>query len=437
MRVSFLTLGCKVNQYETQALRALFEKEGHQLVSDEEPADVCIVNSCSVTNMADRKSRQMIRKMKKNNPDCIIAVTGCYAQTGTQALEEMPEVDIIAGTNEKTGLPQMVEEFAREQTRITRVLEYGELGDFDEMGVVEAMEGRTRAFIKIQEGCNRFCSYCIIPYARGTVRSRREEDILEEARHLLEAGYRELVLTGINTALYGSEDDGEPKLDRLIEKISGLGEGFRIRLSSLEPTVINEEYVRRLFPYDKLCRHVHLSVQSGSDKVLRDMNRRYDRQEYLNIVRALKEFDPDYGISTDIIVGFPGETEEDFEQSMEIARECGFCKVHVFRYSPRKGTPAAKRTDQVPSKEKNRRSELLLKAGEKAAEAFLERNIGKTRPVLLEEYLPEEGAATGYTDNYLKVYVKVSPGDAEAVLNTIRQIRITGEFLDGAEGVLE
>ena len=436
MRVSFLTLGCKVNQYETQAMRSLFEKEGYQLVSEEEPADVCIVNSCSVTNMADRKSRQMIRKMKKMNPDCIVAVTGCYAQTGTEALQEMPEVDIIAGTNEKTGLPELVKRFAADRERITRVLGYRDLDRFDEMGIVEAMEGRTRAYIKIQEGCNRFCAYCIIPHARGPVRSRREEDILEEARHLLNAGYRELVLTGINTALYGIEEDGESKLDRLIGTIDAMEGDFRIRLSSLEPTVINEEFVRKLFPFQKLCRHVHLSVQSGSDRVLREMNRRYDREEYLRIVRTLKEFDPEYGISTDIIVGFPGETEEDFEQSLKMAGECGFCRVHVFRYSKRKGTPAAARKDQVPSKEKNRRSALLIGAGEKAEKEFIRRNLGKTRPVLFEEYLPEERMLTGYTDNYVKVYVKTGPETAEKTLNTLRNTELRDYCIDGAEGVL-
>ncbi len=436
MRVSFLTLGCKVNQYETQALRALFEKEGHQLVSDEEPADVCIVNSCSVTNIADRKSRQAIRKFRKNNPEGIVAVTGCYAQVGSADLENMPEVDIIAGTNEKTALPKLVVQFAEEHRRITRVPAYRDLGCFDEMGVVEAMEGRTRAYIKIQEGCDRFCSYCIIPYARGPVRSRREEDILEEARRLIGSGYREIVLTGINTALYGSEEDGVPKLDRLIGKIDAMEGDFRIRLSSLEPTVINADYVKKLFPFKKLCHHVHLSIQSGSDSVLREMNRRYNREEYLQIVETLRECDPAYGISTDIIVGFPGETDGDFEQSIQIARESGFCRVHVFRYSPRKGTPAAARKDQVPSKEKNRRSEILSEVGKQAAEDFIRQNIGKVRPVLFEEYLPEEGCITGYTENYLKVYVQTDPEGAENCLNSILPVRITDTFLDAAVGVL-
>ncbi len=436
MRVTFITLGCKVNQYETQALKALFDHEGYQLVSEEESADVCIINSCSVTNIADRKSRQAIRRFKRMNPEGIVAVTGCYAQVGTEDLQNMPEVDIIAGTNEKTSLPELIRRFQDEKTRQTRVDEYRELGCFDEMGIVEAMEGRTRAYIKIQEGCNRFCSYCIIPFARGPVRSRREEDILEEAKRLIGSGYREIVLTGINTALYGSEEDGEPKLDRLIGKMNALPGDFRIRLSSLEPTVINADYVRRLLPYEKLCHHVHLSIQSGSDKVLKDMNRRYDREEYLEIVRTLTEFDPDYGISTDIIVGFPGETEEDFEGSVSITRQCGFCKVHVFRYSPRKGTLAAARKDQISSKIKNDRSAVLMEEGEAASTRFILQNQDKTRRVLFEEYLPEEGLVTGHTDNYLKIYVPASPEEAGGLLNTFRNVRIGKQYLDGAEGIL-
>ncbi len=436
MRVTFITLGCKVNQYETQALKALFEEEGYQLVSEEESADVCIINSCSVTNIADRKSRQAIRKFRRMNPAGIVAVTGCYAQVGTEDLQAMPEVDVIAGTNEKTSLPELIRQYAVEKTQQTRVDEYRDLGRYDEMGIVEAMEGRTRAFIKIQEGCNRFCSYCIIPYARGPVRSRREEDILEEAKSLIGSGYREIVLTGINTALFGSEEDGTPKLDRLIGKLSELPGDFRIRLSSLEPTVINADYVKRLLPYDKLCHHVHLSIQSGSDKVLKDMNRRYDREEYLEIVRTLKEFDPDYGISTDIIVGFPGETEEDFEESLSITRECGFCKVHVFRYSPRKGTVAAARKDQVSSQIKNERSAVLMEEGEAAAARFIRQNREKTRKVLFEEYLPDEGLLTGHTDNYLKIYVPVSSVQADELLNTICNVRIGKQYLDGAEGIL-
>ena len=424
MRVTFITLGCKVNQYETQALKALFEEEGYQLVSEEESADVCIINSCSVTNIADRKSRQAIRKFRRMNPAGIVAVTGCYAQVGTEDLQAMPEVDVIAGTNEKTSLPELIRQYAVEKTQQTRVDEYRDLGRYDEMGIVEAMEGRTRAFIKIQEGCNRFCSYCIIPYARGPVRSRREEDILEEAKSLIGSGYREIVLTGINTALFGSEEDGTPKLDRLIGKLSELPGNFRIRLSSLEPTVINADYVKRLLPYDKLCHHVHLSIQSGSDKVLKDMNRRYDREEYLEIVRTLKEFDPDYGISTDIIVGFPGETEEDFQQTLSLVREVRFDSAFMFKYSERPGTYAARHLpDNVPEEEKIRRlNELIHLQTEISAQRNRE-DEGKEFEVLVEGFSKRSREQLcGRTEqNKMVVFPKAGHHIGERVI-----VRITG-----------
>lgn len=436
MKASFATLGCKVNQYETQALKELFRAEGYEIVSENDYADVCVINTCSVTNMADRKSRQTIRHMKKVNPECIIAVTGCYAQTGEDAVRAMEEVDIIAGTNEKSRLPELVRICMEEKKKVYEVREYKDLGCFDEMGTVEAMEGRTRAYIKIQEGCNRFCSYCIIPYARGNVRSRAEKDILREAEQLVRAGYKELVLTGINTALYGSEDDGEPGLHTLIEKISSIDGKFRIRLSSLEPTVINAQYIKKLFGYEKLCHHVHLSVQSGSDRILKKMNRRYDMAEYREIVRTISEFDENYGISTDIIVGFPGESQEDFEESLKAADEIGFCRIHVFKYSKRAGTPAEKMPDQISSQEKSRRSDVLIKTAERVSERFIEKNLGTSREVLFEEYHPELGMVSGLTDNYIKVYLEIENGCENSIINSIENVLLQNRFLDGIKGIL-
>ncbi len=434
MKIAFATLGCKVNQYETQALKEIFRAEGYEIAGEGEAADVCVVNTCSVTNMADRKSRQAVRHFKKLNPDCIIAVTGCYAQTGADAVRKMEEVDIVVGTNEKSNLPELVERCLKDRTRFFCVRSYEELGDFDEMGTVEAMDGRTRAYIKIQEGCNRFCSYCIIPYARGNVRSRAEEDILKEARNLIEKGSKELVLTGINTALYGSEDDGEPKLHMLIEKISEIKGDYRIRLSSLEPTVINADYIKKLFKYERLCHHVHLSVQSGSDNVLKKMNRRYDMAEYRKIVKTIEEFDPDYGITTDIIVGFPGETAENFEESVKITEEVAFGKVHVFQYSQRAGTPAAKMHDQIAASEKHKRSEILMAAAELSSERFIRKNTGSVRKVLFEEFHPETGLVSGYTDNYIKTYVEVLPGTEDEIINSIKDVLIEEPFGDGVKG---
>jgi len=436
MKAAFATLGCKVNQYETQAMKDIFRKEGYEIVGEDAPADVCVVNTCSVTNMADRKSRQTIRHFKKLNPECVIVVTGCYAQTGTEAVKAMEEVDIIAGTNEKSRIPEMVKEHFEEKHNVYRVREYGELGCFDEMGLVEAMEGRTRAYIKIQEGCNRFCSYCIIPYARGNVRSRREEDILGEAEHLISKGYRELVLTGINTALYGAESGGEPQLHTLIGKLEAIEGDFRIRLSSLEPTVINAGYIRKLFGYKKLCHHVHLSVQSGSDGVLKRMNRRYDMAEYRDIVSTIRDFDENYGISTDIIVGFPGETEEEFEESLRTAEDTGFCKVHVFKYSKRAGTPAAEMKDQIAPQVQSQRSERLIRTSEEAADRFIERNLGTVRSVLFEETDTERGLISGYSDNFIKVYVKIEGENENNLLNCIENVRLSERFLDGVLGIL-
>lgn len=436
MRASFATLGCKVNQYETQALKELFSAEGYEIVSEDEPADVCVVNTCSVTNMADRKSRQVVRHFKKINPDCIIAVTGCYAQIGKDALKAMDEIDIVAGTNEKSRIPELVKEFIEEKNRVYSVLEYEELRNFDEMGIVEAMEGRTRAYLKIQEGCNRFCSYCIIPYARGSVRSRDEADILNEAELLIERGYKELVLTGINTALYGCDTGGEPKLHVLIDKMSRIPGNFRIRLSSLEPTVINAEYIKKLFEYDKLCHHVHLSVQSGSDNILKKMNRRYDMAEYRDIVNVIKEFDKNYGITTDIIVGFPGETEEDFKESVKAVENIDFGKVHVFKYSRRKGTPADKMTDQISPQVKSIRSDIMMKTAENTGNRFMDSNKGTVRCVLFEEYDSKKGLITGLTDNYIRIYAETDEKTAEKTINSFKNVLLQQRFLDGMKGIL-
>lgn len=447
MKIAFMTLGCKVNQYETQALKEAFCRKGFSVVPESEPADVCVVNTCSVTNLSDRKSRQAIRRFRKDNPKAVIAVTGCYAQTGTETLRDMPEVDLIAGTNEKHHLPRMVERYLREnggERPVVAVHSRDSLDFFEDLGRIEAMEGRTRAYVKIQEGCDRFCSYCIIPYARGPVRSRPESEILAEIRALAEKGYPEIVLTGINTALYGGEAASEgrirSRLYELLEKLEGIPGDFRIRLSSLEPTVIDKDYVKQLLTFPRLCHHLHLSVQSGSDSVLKAMNRHYSIKEYLEIVEVLKNQDPQFGITTDVIVGFPGEGEADFQSSLQLSREVDFCKIHIFRYSKRNGTPAAIRDDQIPSPEKNRRSFLLSEEAEAGTRRFFVKNEGKQRNVILEE-LSEDGSwFSGLTDNYIKVYVKSDPRhvekDGSALLHCIKKVKLEGPFLDGMAGHL-
>lgn len=428
MKIAFHTLGCKVNQYETEAMKEQFAAAGHDIVGEEDFADAYVINTCTVTNLADRKSRQYIRKMKRVNPASVVAVTGCYAQVSPDEVAGIEGVDVVAGTDEKQKLLGYIEEYLRLQKPSCHVRAYEELTEYQSSGIITSMESRTRAYIKIQEGCNRFCSYCIIPFARGKVRSRDLEEIAGEAQQLIDKGFKEIVLTGINTALYG-EDLGYGGIAPLIDRLNSLPGDFRIRLSSLEPTVINKDYVRGLLQYEKLCPHLHLSIQSGSDNILRAMNRRYTRAEYLEIVRVLQNFDPLYGITTDIIVGFPGETEEDFKDSLSLVDEAGFCRVHAFKYSPRKGTKAAQMTDQVDGSIKNLRSRQLIEKAEIDAGRFYRKCQGASRRVLFEEEAGN-GMITGYTDNYIKVYAQGKP----ALLNQFSMVTLLEEYKDGMKG---
>lgn len=445
MKIAFHTLGCKVNQYETEAMKGQFKAAGCTIVGEEDAADVYIINTCTVTNLADRKSRQYIRRMKKKCPKAVVAVTGCYAQVKPDEVAALEEVDIVAGTGEKNNLLAYVNRFLEERQRQKHIKAYDELTSYDDKGIITSMESRTRAYIKIQEGCDRFCSYCLIPFARGHVRSRDPEEVAAEAAALVSQGFKEIILTGINTALYGTEESfcyplkpeeeaaGMSGIEIIIKRINDLEGEFRIRLSSLEPTVINAEYVKRLMKYERLCPHLHLSVQSGSNYVLKLMNRHYDRSEYLEIVKVLRDFDPLYGITTDIICGFPGEREEDFEDSLDMIRRVKFCKVHAFKYSKREGTAAARMKEQVPSEVKNMRSEALIAEGETAATEFMESCRGAIRPVLFEEITEEDDMITGYTDNYIKVYAKGGPDD----LNSIKKVRLLEKYKDGMKGEIE
>ena len=419
-------------------MKEQFLERGWTVVEETEEADCYIINTCTVTNLADRKSRQFIRRTKKVSPNAVVAVTGCYSQVKPEELWDMPEVDVLTGNGDKLHLIDLVENCLKDRQRIRKVLEYGELKDYTDRGIILSMEGRTRAYIKIEEGCNRFCAYCLIPFARGRVRSRDPEEIVEEARALIEKGFKEIVLTGINTALYGTEEGFKEKygvkedgIESIIRMIDSLPGDFRIRLSSLEPTVVNAEYVGRLMKYPKLCPHLHLSIQSGSDKIIKAMNRHYSRQDYLDIVKVLREYDPGYGITTDIIVGFPGETEEDFEDSLRMVDEAGFLKVHVFKYSKRKGTKAESMKDQVRGEVKNLRSDRLMEAGEKAAGEFFKKERGKLRTVLFEEVL-KNGLVTGYTENYIRVYADAS----ENLLNEFVKVRLEEAYEDGMKGTV-
>ncbi|MGI6204733.1 MAG: tRNA (N(6)-L-threonylcarbamoyladenosine(37)-C(2))-methylthiotransferase MtaB [Anaerovoracaceae bacterium] len=430
MKVAFKTLGCKVNQYETEALKEKFRAAGHVVVNENDPADIYVINTCTVTSLADRKSRQFIRRAKRINAESIVAVTGCYAQVSPDEIAEIDGVDIVAGTNEKMDLPQIIASY-KGGTEVL-VTDRDKITDYADAGTVSSEGPRTRAYIKIEDGCDRFCSYCAVPSARGPVRSRPEAEIVDEAEALIGNGYKELILTGINTALYGTDrGDGALMMEQLLERLEAIPADFRLRLSSVEPTVINADYVKKLFRFEKLCHSMHLSAQSGSDHVLSMMDRRYGRDEYLDIVRTVRAFDPYYGISTDIIAGFPGETEEDFDESLSLVREAGFSKVHAFRYSRRRGTKAAGFEGQVPPAVKKERSARLIEEGALAAERFFRLNEGRTERVLFEEKT-EEGLLTGRTGNFIKVYAdpeSAEPGEfAHAVL---------GEpFKDGMRAVI-
>lgn len=442
MKIAFHTLGCKVNQYETEAMKEQFRTAGHEIVGEEDFADVYIINTCTVTNLADRKSRQYIRRMKKQAPEAIVAVTGCYAQVSPEELAAMEEVDIVAGTGEKNNLLAYVEEFRQNRQEQLHIRAYDELTEYTDRGIITSMESRTRAYIKIQEGCNRFCAYCLIPFARGHVRSRNPQEVVEEARALVAAGFKEVILTGINTALYGTEESfawpltpeeeaaGVSGIEIIIGRINALPGEFRIRLSSLEPTVVNADYVKRLMQYERLCPHLHLSIQSGSTNVLKLMNRRYNRDEYLDIVRVLKEHDPGYGITTDIIAGFPGETEADFLDSIDMIEQVKFCKVHGFRYSKRPGTAAASMKGHLDGNTKNDRITRLLDAGERSAREFFAGCLqrGEERTVLFEEW--DDGLITGYTENYIKVYAE----GGEEHLNSFQKVRLLEEYKEGMKG---
>ena len=414
---SILTLGCKVNQYESEAMAELFEKNGYiQVDNDTDVADVYIVNTCTVTNLSDRKSRQYIRRAKRENPDSTVAVVGCYAQVAPKEVEKIEGVDVVIGTSERSKIVDLIEEAKEEDKKINIVRDIKKDRDFQFIKIDENFH-KTRSYMKVQDGCNRYCTYCIIPYARGTIRSRRIGDCVREAIRLANAGYKEIILTGIHVGSYGV-DLGPVRLIDLIEAIAEVDGIERIRLSSVEPNIISEDFMRRAIACSKLCDHFHLSLQSGSNKVLKDMNRHYNREEFIEKTKIIKKYMPYAGLTTDIIVGFPGESDEDFEDSISIVREVEFSKVHVFKYSKRKNTPAADRADQVDGNIKIKRSEELIKLQDQYLKKFREKNMPRSLKVLFEEF--DQGYYFGYTDNYIRVKVKSD----KDLINKILDVRL-------------
>lgn len=431
-RVAFHTLGCKVNQYETEAMEELFQKNGYSIVGEEEKADIYVINTCTVTNLSDRKSRQFIRKSKKINNESLVAVVGCYSQVSPEEVEKIEGVDVIIGTSERNQIVQLCERAKKSSEKINVVRSIKTYKEFEKINIDE-IKSKTRAFLKIQDGCNQFCSYCIIPYARGPIRSREYQDIEKEAEKLAIAGFKEIVLTGIHVASYGKDLKRE-SLREVIEKISKIEGIQRIRLSSVEPNLIDDEFMKTMTSSKNVCDHFHLSLQSGSDSVLSRMNRKYTTEEFMEKVEIIRKYMPQAGITTDIIVGFPGETDEEFNETMNFVKAVGFSRIHVFKYSPRKGTPAASMDGQIHGDVKSKRSEELIKFGEELAIAFNSKFNHKKLAVLFEEKTKgKSNVYEGYTTNYIRVQVP-SPNDIIGeIIDTkfmdVNALHIQGEIL--------
>lgn len=405
--VAFHTLGCKVNQYETEAMEELFEKEGYSIVNSEDLADIYVINTCTVTNLSDRKSRQFIRKAKKLNENSIIAVVGCYSQISPDEVAGIEGVDVIIGTSERYRIVELCKQ-AKDNNEVINIVRSIKKDDKFEKIDVKDIKSKTRAYIKIQDGCNQYCTYCIIPYARGPIRSRQLEDIIYETETLVNAGFKEIILTGIHVASYGKDLENINLKDVLmsIGKIEAIK---RIRLSSLEPNLIDEDFMKTIIGIGKVCDHFHLSLQSGSNSVLKRMNRKYTREEYKEKIDLIRRYMPNAGITTDIIVGFPGETEEEFEETLEFVKTIKFSKIHVFKYSIREGTPAAKYENQIDGLIKSYRSEVLISLGDTLTKDFNNNFISTNVSVLYEEVSKvDEIAFEGYTTNYIRVRTRMN-----------------------------
>ena len=395
------TLGCRVNYYESEAIGELMVKAGYTLVPFTEKADCYIINTCTVTGMSDRKSRQIIRRAKQMNPDCIIVVTGCYAQTAPDDVLKIESVNLVVGTHNRTEIPKLVEKARSE--RICTVGDIMEIREFEELNIDSYFE-RTRAFLKIQDGCNQYCSYCIIPYARGRVRSRKKENVIAEVKRLAANGYKEFVLSGIHVASYG-KDLGNTDLLDIVKSVHDIEGVERIRIGSIEPCIITDEFAAELSALPKFCPHFHISLQSGCDNTLKSMNRKYTAAEYMESVKAIRNNFENPGISTDVMVGFSGETEKDFEDSCTFVEKVAFSKLHVFPYSIRRGTRAEKFDGIVPNEEKNRRCAAMIEIGDRSADEFLKAQVGRISDVLFEQQA-DNGLYEGFTENYVKVMME-------------------------------
>ncbi|MCC0642887.1 tRNA (N(6)-L-threonylcarbamoyladenosine(37)-C(2))-methylthiotransferase MtaB [Clostridioides sp. ZZV14-6150] len=427
-KVAFYTLGCKVNQYETEAMLELFEKDGYEQVNSEEYADVYVINTCTVTHMSDRKSRQYIRRVKKKNSDAIIAVVGCYSQVSPEEILDIEEVNLVMGTNDRRKIVEEIRKIDASK-KVSTVDDIMKVKAFEEIEISQT-NGKTRAFMKIQDGCDRFCTYCIIPYARGRVRSRDIDSIVDEVKKLAKNGYKEIVLTGIHVASYGKDlKDKNIKLLDVIKQINEIDAIERIRLSSVEPILFTDEFVNEVLKMEKVCPHYHLSLQSGCDETLKRMNRRYTTLEYKTIVDRLRDKMPNVAITTDVIVGFPGETNEEFKQTYEFLKDIELSQMHIFKYSPRKGTPAATMENQIDPQIKHFRSEQLLNLSKENFNKFATKFIGSELDVLFEQNI-EGNKFEGLTSNYIRVVVE-SDKNIQGQILKVKINDVKNEYVEG------
>ncbi len=426
--VAALTLGCKTNQYETDAMLELLENSGARQVAFEENADIYIINTCSVTNMADKKSRQMIHRAKKNNPKAIVAACGCYVQAQEDKLKEDASIDIIIGNNKKKDIVSIIEAYMRDE-EIKSLIDISAEKEYEPIQISK-VSNHTRAYVKIQDGCNQFCTYCIIPYVRGRIRSRALKDIIDEIEALAASGVKEVVLTGIHISSYGKDKEDGIYLGELINRISKIKSIKRIRLGSLEPNIITEEFVSLIAANKKVCPHFHLSLQSGCDTVLKRMNRKYSCKEYLEKCEMLRKAYDRPAITTDVIVGFPGETEAEFAQTVDYLTKLHLYEMHIFKYSPRQGTIAAGMPEQVSPEEKNRRSDILIALSEKNKEAYERSFVDEELQVLVEKVVRKENRTylKGHTERYMEIEVETgSLENPDSFVNSFIYTKYTKE----------
>ena len=426
-KVKFSTLGCKVNQYETEAMAELFVKKGYE-ITDDYNCDVFVLNTCTVTNLSDRKSRQQISKIRSENSNAIIAVVGCYSQVSPDEIENIKGVNVILGTKYRKEIVELCELAKSSNKIINKVENIGKNKEFEEL-TINTEHSMTRAYIKIQEGCSQFCSYCIIPYARGPIRSRNIRDIVLEAKRLADNGFKEIVLTGIHVASYGKDfDNKDIGLIDVIEDIANIDKIKRIRLSSLEPRIVDKKFLDRLSQVEQFCDHFHLSLQSGSDSILQSMNRKYDTHLYERTINLIREYYPNAAITTDIIVGFPGETDEDFEQTLNFVDKIKFSKIHVFKYSNRKGTVASKMKNQIPGLVKKERSQRLIEKSKYYTDKFLDNMLNQPIKVLFESK-NDNGFIKGYTTNYIRVKRQYNPNLSNKIIYVVCDRRENEELV--------